>query len=148
MKDKSDMTHELCNWISYNRGFVTSIVLAGTLAIGFVSCAPKTDSLIRPGIKVTYPELLREISQIDAEYAGKVQAAKLAADDLRDQYQRRDELVKAMSGLAQTASDGTMTAGGIAGAIIQTLALFATGGLIYDNRRKDSLIKKCSSAKT
>lgn len=137
---KNDPVHDLLNWTSYNRGTVAALIIGLVSALFLASCEPKTQSLIDPARKVTAPELAREIAACESDFAGKMKAAELAKADLETQIKRRQEFVNLAGSVGNMAATGAVSAGGIAGAVVQMLTLALGAGLIFDNRRKDKLI--------
>ena len=140
MSPKADAVHTFTNWISYNRGLVAAIIIGAVSALFLVSCEPRTQSLFDAQRKVTAAELAREISAAECQYDAMMKAAELAKADLEAQIKRRQEFVALAGQVGNMAATGTVSAGGIAGAVVQLLTLALGAGLIYDNRRKDRLI--------
>ena len=141
MKRRHDHLHDLLNWISYNRGTVAALAIGVISALFLVSCEPKTQSLIDHARSVTAPELASEIAAVESDFAGKMKAAELAKADLEAQIKRRQEFVALAGQVGNMAATGAISPGGMAGAVVQLLTLALAAGLLYDNRRKDKLIR-------
>lgn len=145
MSTKSDIVHDTCNWISYNRGLVLGVICGVVLVAYLIGCEPKTPSIIDPTRMVNAEQLQREIIQVEADYAEKLKLAECAKDDLSAQYEFREKLVSIAGGIGKLTSEGATT-GGLVGAGAQILTLVAGAFLFYDNRRKDGIIKSKSKA--
>jgi len=141
-----DGLHKVLKWADHNRGLAIALALAVLLAAWFAGCQPRTESVLNPGEKVTADVLQREAIVVKADYEAKLKAFEVAKADLERQYALRQQIVGVVGALGQTAAGGGLTpAAGVAGAI-QLLTLAAAGGAVYDNRRKDKVIKKKNGA--
>lgn len=153
-----DILHSVLKWVDYNRGLVISLVLGLIAATWMVGCDVKTGSLLDPARQVTGAQLDREITtlqeQLDKRSAAiKAQEAEYNADviaananitaanaDLEAQAQLRLKLIEMAGGIGSAVASGGFTAPAAIGSVVQLLTLLTTGGLLYDNRRKDRVI--------
>jgi len=153
MVKQRDYVHDALKWVSYNRGLVCALIVAGAVFVGLVSCVPKVPSIIDPNVKVTAPQFEREVvivtsglrkrvDEINTDVTAANKIIELAKADLERQEAIRLQVLEVVGGLGTLATTGGLTAPAAAGSLIQLLTLAASGGLFYDNRRKDKLIQK------
>lgn len=161
---KLDVWHSVMKWIDYNRGKTVGLVVALFICVGLASCVPKTLSLVEPGVKVTAPELAREVVVVKTElekraitlkadeekYNADVTAAnakiEAAEGDIQRQVEIRTKIVEIAGGIGVAAMTGTVNPAAGAAAALQIVTLLVGGGAILDNRRKDKVIKEVKEA--
>lgn len=160
-----DICHKVTNWVDHNRGFVGAILIGVLLSVGLVACTPETESLIMPSEQVGAVALNREaitlqtdlekrairIKADEAAYNADVAAlnkrVESAQTDIQEQQEVRGKLIEIVGGLGQVAVTGAVNPAQGVAAAIQIMTLLAAGGLVYDNRRKDKVIKNRTGKK-
>jgi len=147
-----DLWHKITNYIDHNRGLFVALILAGIVSVAFVGCQPKTYSLVIPNEKVTLKELEREIlveqSRLEAEAFALeskarvfAESAEIAKQDIYNQIDSINKVIETVGGIALTVTGGSFSAPAAVGTVITAILGLGAGGLLYDNRRKDKLIK-------
>jgi hypothetical protein len=146
-----DWWHRVTQWLDYNRGLFIGLLVAGIAAAGLLGCQVRTDSISRPGERVTAGQLDAEITMGNAELAKRQAAleadaasfatrAEAAKADIERQAQLRATVIQTVAGLGQAAAEGSISPASAIGGLAQLLLLGAAGGLAFDNRRKDRVL--------
>jgi len=125
--------------IDHNRYLAIALVIGLVVCVAFVGCQPKVRSLLDPQATVTAEELQREWVQIEADFEAKAEEVEIAQAELQRKAELRAKIVEIAGGFAMSAARGDpISAGAAVGGMMQIAAL----GLVWDNRRKDKVIKK------
>lgn len=148
-----DYFHQFLKWISYNRYKIFGTVLACAMVVILFSCEPKTTSIIDPTKEVTadqfHQEYNDEVSKVERELLLLEQWSEeladkyeLGAKDLDQQIEQIEQWLELGSGVVATALSGNPIAWTD---ILPTAGLLLLSGLtagsVFDQRRKDRVIK-------
>lgn len=154
-----DTLHNFLKWISYNRGLVFAVLLIAATGFWLTGCPPTTQSLTDPTAKVTPVELGREVivlqgtfdeqaislREATAKHNVRVKALNervaAAEADIEQQQELRAFLVNTAGGIGEALVGGTATPGNIISTLLTVGSVLALGGVGYDNRRKNKVIK-------
>jgi len=131
-----DIFHTLTKWVSYNRFTVIGIVATIGMVAWLAGCQPTTDSILNPGNQVSAAGLQREAIIIEAQADAQLKALEAAGEDLREQIEFRQSIVREGTGIASSVADGSFSVAGLLDAGTKLALLLVGSGLGLDNLRK------------
>ena len=146
-----DLWHALTKWIDYNRGTFVALLLVVCVAVGFLGCQPKTNSIINPEVRVTASQLKQEILNEEARLIGELKTldaqiavldakADVAIEDIEAQHKLRDEVMTVLGGLGTSIAAGNVNPASIIGSVVSIGSILTAAGVGFDNIRKRRVI--------
>lgn len=120
------MWKSIWDWVEHNRFTVVLPVLIAAGWLVAVGCTPETTSPVS--------DKLVTADQLAIEYESVIAKFDLAATDLERQYEQQEMVTQA---LTQLATGGVTDWGGM----VNLLIAGGGAGLLFDNRRKDTVLK-------
>lgn len=148
-----DYFHQALKWVSYNRGKVFGALLAIGVVIFVFGCQIKTTSLVDPSQEVTQDQFHQEYNLLAADlerrYLLMEEEVKeltanyeMGATDLDRKAEQRRERIKLAQGIVAAGLTGNPVAWGeVAITGITLLMAGLLTGSVYDQRKKDRVIK-------
>lgn len=127
-------------WFKHNYFLVVSVGICFLIGLYAYGCESLTRSVLHSGLRVSRAELQIEAQELLDNYERDVRKVELGLADL----DRQDEIKEKLVGFGMTVAEGgTVNPLGIATLLGSVLA----GGLVLDNRRKDTVIKTLKNNK-
>jgi hypothetical protein len=154
-----DVLHKTVNWIDHNRWYVLSSLLAVGLIFLGLGCEPHTASLTGPEEvtarrfqqeALTQEEALAErrialearIESFNEDVDALDRRLQHGWEDLRRQFELRQEAVALLGGSAVSALEGSFSPKAFVAPALGLLAAAFGVGKTLDNRRKDRVIQR------
>ena len=126
------MKEAILNWLSHNRFIVITPILVIVLWSVAVGCTP---TVVSP---VSNQKATADVLKI--EYDTTMAKFDLAVSDLERQYEQQEVIMQAINALAS----GQITNWG---SLVNLLIASGGVGLVFDNRRKDTVIASMKRVK-
>jgi hypothetical protein len=153
-----DPVHAALKWISHNRYLFYGLVIAGSTSAYLFACESRTTSLTDPARQVTRSGFQAEAAKVESDlvsakakldsdiaaFNARVDATnatiEAGATDLNRQDEIRAQIVNTITGLVPNLIGGSFNPAQLLGTATGLLGLFAGGGAVLDNKRKDRLL--------
>lgn len=151
-----DLLNGILRWLDHNRYTALAIILLGGLFFWTYGCQSSTafrdpvsgttTTVTRPELEqqvsATWNQLLAEQARIEASMNALIQAGQAAEDELDRQDEQRQSIIQAFGGLIGDIAGGTFNPVQAVTGAVSLIGLIGGTGLLADNRRKNSLIKR------
>lgn len=154
-----DFWHDILKLADYHRGLLLGAAVAIVAAVSLFGCDVTTTSLVDPNRKVTARQLQAEVDLLESNLSKRQNqliaeiatfnddvdqldaSVGSALDDLQQQYELREQMIRTLGGFAVDAAAGQFNPVSALSTLFSLLSLGAAGGLAVDNFRKGRVIR-------